>query len=240
MVEVGKICWLPTSSRKVDLPGGSLSDADGEGEDIMRLRNFLCTLAVLFSLVGQGSLFDPRDAAADLIINRPFSGKRSIELNIHGSAYYDTGLGGGARCGNWYGYYSCDYFYGSYAVGPGISMLFPILHNGFIPSINNAVYIGFFVDTMFHPIYSGWNSWFFSLPIGPMMQWRFYLIEMISVYANLGFGIWPWFTDSAYGGLWWRGFPLFQLGANFHFTQKIGMNVQFGYPSAQLGLNISF
>ena len=34
--------------------------------------------------------------------------------------------------------------------------------------------------------------------------------------------------------------PLFQLGANFHFTQKIGMNVQFGYPSSQLGLNISF
>ena len=67
----------------------------------MRLRNFLCTLAVLFSLVGQGSLIAPRDAAADLIINRPFSGKRAIELNIHGSAYYDSGLGGGRPCYNW-------------------------------------------------------------------------------------------------------------------------------------------
>ena len=210
----------------------------------MRLRNFLCTLAVLFSLVGQGSLIAPRDAAADLIINRPFSGKRSIELNIHGSAYYDSGLGGGRPCYNWNngnGNNFCGYFYGNYAVGPGISMLFPVLHNGFVPSINNAVYVGFFIDTMFHPSYYGWNSyWFFSLPIGPMMQWRFYLIEMISVYANLGFGIWPWFADNAYGGFWLRGFPLFQLGANFHFTQKVGMNIQFGYPSSQLGLNISF
>ncbi|MBL9045067.1 MAG: hypothetical protein JNM83_25895 [Myxococcales bacterium] len=210
----------------------------------MRLRNFLCTLAVLFSLVGQGSLIAPRDAAADLIINRPFSGKRAIELNIHGSAYYDSGLGGGRPCYNWNngnGNNFCGYFYGNYAVGPGISMLFPVLHNGFVPSINNAVYVGFFIDTMFHPSYYGWNSyWFFSLPIGPMMQWRFYLIEMISVYANLGFGIWPWFADNAYGGFWLRGFPLFQLGANFHFTQKVGMNIQFGYPSSQLGLNISF
>jgi hypothetical protein len=39
--------------------------------------------------------------AADLIINRPFSGKRSIELNIHGSAYYDSGLGGGRPWYNW-------------------------------------------------------------------------------------------------------------------------------------------
>jgi len=206
----------------------------------MRLRNFLCTLAVLFSLVGQGSLFDPRDAAADLIINRPFSGKRSIELNIHGASYYDSGLGGARGCHNWNSGY-CGSIYGSYAVGPGISMLFPVLHNGFIPSINNAVYVGFFIDTMFHPSYYGWSSyWFLSLPVGAMLQWRFYLIEMISVYANLGFGVWPWFVDNAYGGFWLRGFPLFQLGANFHFTQKIGMNVQFGYPSAQLGLNISF
>ena len=159
----------------------------------MRLRNFLCTLAVLFSLVGSGSLLSPSEAQADLIITRPFSGKRAIELNIHGSAYYDHGLGylgRGPACGNWKGYLPCDYFYGSYAVGPGISMLFPILHNGFIPSLNNAVYLGFFVDTMFHPGWNGWNSyWFFSLPLGPMLQWRFYLIEMISVYANLGFGI---------------------------------------------------
>ena len=160
-------------------------------------------------------------------------------MNIHGSAYYDSGLGGGRGCWN-YGNGYCGNYYGNYSVGPGISMLFPILHNGFIPSINNAVYIGFFVDTIFHPSYYGWNTWFLSLPIGPMLQWRFYLIEMISVYANLGFGIWPWFTDNAYGGTWIRGFPLFQLGANFHFTKKVGMNLQFGYPSAQLGLNISF
>lgn len=205
-------------------------------------RNFFCALAMLFSLVGSGSLLSPKDAQADLIIGRPFSGKRSIELNIHGSAYYDNGFGylRGDRCGNWKGYYSCG-FYGTYSVGPGISMLFPILHNGFIPSINNAVYIGFFVDTMFHPSYWGWSDyWFFSMPVGPMMQWRFYLIEMISVYANLGFGIWPWFVNDSYGGFFLSGFPLFQLGANFHFTQKIGMNVQFGYPSSQLGLNISF
>ena len=37
-----------------------------------------------------------------------------------------------------------------------------------------------------------------------------------------------------------RGFPMFELGANLHFTRNIGMNFEFGYPWAKVGLNIGF
>ena len=124
-------------------------------------------------------------------------------------------------------------------------MLFPVVQNGFIKTINNAFYVGFFTDLNFHPEYNYTYSSFFSLAIGPFVQWRFYLFEVLSVYANLGFGVWPWFLGdhSYYAGhnaVDLHFFPMFELGANLHFTKHIGMNFEFGYPAAKIGLNIGF
>ena len=80
----------------------------------------------------------------------------------------------------------------------------------------------------------------------PDMGERFFLFEILSVYANLGFGVWPWFigNEPAFargnGDVVFRFFPMFELGANLHFTKHIGMNFEFGYPWAKVGLNIGF
>lgn len=216
----------------------------------MNLSKLLNLRALLFSLVvfsvvvsdGSGLIPTPREAQAQFIADKPFRGqRRNIEINIRLNAYYGYGWYRDNFCGGGY----CGY-YGSYGIGPGFQMLFPVVQNGFIPSINNAFYVGFFTDFLFHGDNAGrygFDYGFFSLPIGVLVQWRFYLFEILSVYANLGGGFWPWiFNDNNiyYRGTLFRGFPLFALGANLHFTQKIGMNFEFGYPSAKIGLNIGF
>ena len=208
----------------------------------MSLRSFVCSLVLLSALVGDSAILETKVAHAQFIGDRPFrGGRRNIEINIHGQAYYGFG---------WYdsldGYAP---YYNTYAIGPGFSMLFPVVQNGFIPSINNAFYVGFFADFNIHP---GYNYFpydypsFVSFAIGPYVQWRFFLFEILSVYANLGFGLWPWFigNEPAYvrgnGDVAFRFFPMFELGANLHFTKHIGMNFEFGYPWVKVGLNIGF
>ena len=105
----------------------------------MSLRSFLCSLVLLSSLLGDGVLLETKTAHAQFIGDRPNrGGRRNIEINIHGQAYY--GFGWYDRFDNYAPYYN------TYAIGPGFSMLFPVVQNGFIPSINNAFYVGFFTD----------------------------------------------------------------------------------------------
>ncbi|MFO0575410.1 MAG: hypothetical protein U1A78_15565 [Polyangia bacterium] len=217
----------------------------------MKLAKPVSLRALIFSLVlfgvvvsdGTHLIPTPREAQAQFIADKPFRGtRRNIELNLRFSSYYGYGWYRDDFCNGYCGYY------GSYGVGPGFQLLFPILQNGPIPSINNALYLGVFTDFMFHGDYYGdydLRYGFFSLPIGVLVQWRFYLFEILSVYANLGAGFWPWFfrDDHFYyrgGGVLLRGFPLFELGLNLHFTKNIGMNFEFGYPAARIGLNIGF
>lgn len=194
----------------------------------MRLRSFLCSLVLLATLLGT------QVAHAQFIGDRPFNGgRRNIEINLHANTYYGF---------DWYG----GNYYSPYTIGPGFSMLFPVVQNGFIKTINDAFYVGFFTDLNYHPQYDYYGPYgsFFSVAIGPYVQWRFYLFEILSVYANLGFGIWPWFLGNGQGvrdgTVALNFFPLFAVGGNLHFTKNIGMNFEFGYPSAKIGLNIGF
>jgi hypothetical protein len=211
----------------------------------LSFRALLIVLVILGVVISDSSQLLPsvREANAQFIADKPFRGtRRNIEINLRLNAYYGYGWYRDDFCAGYCGYY------GSYGVGPGFQMLFPVLQNGFIPSINNAFYIGFFTDFLFHGDYDGrydLRYGFFSLPVGVLAQWRFYLFEILSVYANLGGGIWPWFFRDDHfhyrgGGTLIRGFPVFALGANLHFTKSIGMNIEFGYPAARIGLNIGF
>lgn len=212
---------------------------------LMNLRALVFTLVLLGVVVSDGAQLipSPREAHAQFIADKPFrGGRRNIEINIRLNSYYGYGWYRDDFCGGRY----CGY-YGSYGIGPGFQMLFPVVQNGFIPSINNAFYVGFFTDFLFHGDAGGNYDLaygFFSLPVGALVQWRFFLFEILSVYANLGAGIWPWFfrNDNIYyrGATLVRGFPLFELGLNLHFTKAIGMNFEFGYPAARIGLNIGF
>lgn len=214
--------------------------------NLATLRIAICSLVVFAVLLSDGIhvIPTPTDAQAQFIADKPFRGsRRNIEINLRLSTYYGYGWYADDYCGGRY----CGH-YGSYGIGPGFQMLFPVIQNGFIPSLNNAFYVGFFTDFQFHGDNAGRygsDYGFFSVPIGVLVQWRFYLFEILSVYANLGGGFWPWIFNDNYSycrgcGTAFRGFPLFELGANLHFTKHIGMNFEFGYPAARIGLNIGF
>lgn len=198
----------------------------------MRLRS-LCLSLVLLSVVAGDAMFDGNQAHAEarLVIQQPRT-DRQIELNVRLSSYYGYG---------WYGTYH-NYDHGAYAVGPGIQLLFPIVKNA-ISTLNNPMYLGFFTDFMLHPVPGGT---LLSLTFGPVFQWRFVLLDLfdsgsLSVFANIGFGLWPWFLRDYYGGgVELYGFPLLQIGSNIMFTRRIGLTLNLGYPSVNLGLNIAF
>jgi hypothetical protein len=122
-------------------------------------------------------------------------------------------------------------------------MLFPIVKNA-ISTLNNPMYLGFFSDFLVHPVP---GSHFYSLTIGPVFQWRFVIFDMFeggsfSAFANVGFGLWPWFWNGYYPGtsVSFFGFPLFELGANLFFTKLIGLTLSFGYPATKFGVSFAF
>ncbi len=208
----------------------------------VKISAFLLLVICAFFTDGKHLLPTQPTAEAQLVITQPFKGsRRDIEINVRLSSYYGYGWYTDAFCGGRY----CGY-YGNYGIGPGFQMIFPILKNGFIPSLNNAFYLGFFTDFQFHPDGAGRFSseyGFFSIPVGIFAQWRFYLLEKLSLFVNVGGGVWPWIFSSNnvyYHDTIIRGFPLFEIGANFHFAKHVGLNVTLGYPAARVGLNIAF
>lgn len=207
----------------------------------MHLRSFLCSLVLLAVVAGDSQLLNLGQAhGAALIIDRPLAGsfngrRRNIEINIRLPALY-YGFG-------WYDYRLGRRYYGEYGIGPGFQMLFPVGQNGFIPTINNAFYVGFFTDFIFVPNESNdFGNGFFSFALGPMVQWRFFIFDLFSAFANVGFGIWPWFLGDQYGpyGTVLRFFPLFQVGGNLHFTQRVALTFAFGYPQTNVGFTFGF
>lgn len=205
------------------------------------LRRALCFVLVLLTAVVSDAELSVRSASAQearVVISQPRT-DRQIELQIRGSATYGFGWLGDVYRGRG--------FWGPYGVGPGAQLLFPIVKNA-IPSLNNPMYLGFFTDLLFIPSYAdGFSAFAFSLAVGPVFQWRFVILEMfsgggLSAFANLGFGLWPWFTRGYYVGdsVLFYGFPLFELGANLFFTRSVGLTLSFGYPSVKFGLTLAF
>lgn len=175
---------------------------------------------VLTSLLG--------DARGEPYIRQTLlSGRRDIEVNVRLSA----GYGFGAQ----------DIYYNPVTVGPGAQVIFPIVQNGLIPRLNNALYLGFFFDALYVPYapYAIIPGGFFSFMVGPMVQWRFSVLPCFSVFSNVGLGIWPWFSGDPYGYrvlLW----PTIEAGGNWHFSRPVSLTFSLGYPAARVGLSFGF
>jgi hypothetical protein len=129
-------------------------------------------------------------------------------------------------------------YYNPVGVGPGVQMLFPIVQNGLIPRLNNALYLGFFFDLLYVP-YTLFPGGFFSFMVGPVVQWRFFVLQRLSVFGNIGLGLWPWFSGDPYGYrvlLW----PTIEAGGNWHFSRAVSLTFSIGYPAARIGLSFGF
>lgn len=154
-------------------------------------------------------------------INTPHTGGRPFQLDIHGGfTWWGIGAATGVRFG------------------------IPIVDNGFVSSINNAVYINFGIDFYWvrwrcgNPGCSYWDYGAgLGLPVA--LHWEFYFNENWSAFVELGVNIFfhPWFWDNgrfdAYdGGYWFLG----AVGGSFHINEWFLLTLRVGTPYIAFGI----
>ncbi len=132
-----------------------------------------------------------------------------------------------------YGYY----YYGGFPFGLGARYLIPILHDGFIPAINDSFSIEFGLD------FSGVaaRGFYPTLGIPVEVMWQFHLTQKFSAYAKVGVVIEFNFVPYACAGTFaCRGVvsasPIGNIGLMYKFTDKISFRAEAGYPWVKVGL----
>src|SRR4051812_45955100 len=138
-----------------------------------------------------------------------------------------------------------------YASGAGFGLGFrgsiPLLRNGFIPSINNSVAIGFGIDFarygrgdycvngggLPHCAHrrrvDGFNEFYFPV----VLQWNFFVSRNWSVFGEPGVAL----NYHAWSGP--HGFDvdplIFFLGGRYHFSDRVTLTMRIGYPAFSVG-----
>ena len=174
-------------------------------------------------------------ALAQSIIKNPGEHVNSVELEPHlvlrwfDTPHRDIGFGLGARA------------------------TVPIVDNGFIPSINNSVGIGFGVDWMrYDACGDNYGFYFdcgkvnhFSFPV--VMQWNFFLSRAWSVFGEPGLAL-NYYHQSCGYDLPNRGHvdlcpshtfvdPVFFAGARWHFSNYTALTFRVGWPYSSIGVS---
>jgi hypothetical protein len=188
-------------------------------------RSLLITLCLSF--LATAAL--PERAQADHEIDTPFTGSRPLQLDFHGGfTWYGLGFAGGARFG------------------------IPLLQNGFVPSIDNAVYLNFGVD-----VYAidwdgcrgaggcgGGREYGFALGFPIALHWEFYFNDSWSAFAELGFQI---FLPPAlfYRNQWDPGdhigaWIIAAAGGSYHFSEAVALTLRVGNPYISFGVTFQF
>ncbi len=143
--------------------------------------------------------------------------------------------------------------------GPGVRLTIPIVEQGPIKKINNSMAIGFGADWALYDDECGAGDCSASTFYFPaVLQWNFWLTDVVSVFGEPGFGIryttWDndgW-DDCPYNRNDWRcqyydgdnndlDFVfIFQAGGRFMFSDTIGAVARIGYPYVSGGVTFLF
>jgi hypothetical protein len=131
-------------------------------------------------------------------------------------------------------------------IGVGARFTIPIVRNGFIPTINNTVGIGFGGDWVYFGcgatnVSCGVNTLYFPV----VMQWNFYVAQRWSVFGEPGFSInYAFYNDTLCNG---RGGcfvgnalfpgPVFEFGARYHINEHFALTARIGYPDFTFGVS---
>lgn len=139
-----------------------------------------------------------------------------------------------------------DSVFASNGVGVGSRFNFPIVQNGFVPSINNSVAIGFGVDLMHYERRCAWRGVdctanYLWLPV--VMQWNFYVGQRWSVFGEPGLVVFKgFFEDGCAPGLPCGDTPsstglrpALWAGGRYHFSESVSLTMRIGWPSVTVG-----
>jgi hypothetical protein len=190
-----------------------------------RLRRFLMLGLLGAALFGGMALASPSQAEAQSYIQRPFRGERPFQLDVHGGfAWHGFGFAGGVRFN------------------------VPLIHNGFISSINNSFYLSFGADAYFVCYRRcGHNDNRYGPGLGfPItVHWEFYFSEVFSLFAEVGANVYfhPGFFDDGdgrffdgNGGAWFIG----AIGGRIAFSRSFGLVFRIGNPYSSFGITFGF
>lgn len=129
------------------------------------------------------------------------------------------------------------YYYYGFPFGVSGRYLIPILHDGFIPSVNDSFSIEFGLDlsgavgSSFYPI--------LGIPVEVM--WQFHFTQKFSAYAKVGAVLEINFVPYCnVGGVLCRGpvsaSPIGNVGLMYKFSEKVSFRAEVGYPWVKVGL----
>lgn len=174
--------------------------------------------------------------------------KYSVELEPHATVWWQDA--------------SNDYYSNNSGWGLGMRASIPLVDNGFVPSINNNVALGFGLDWGHYSHQCYWWGWNRNDPryygnndctantiwVPVVMQWNFFITKAFSVFGEPGLAIrhswWHW------GGAWcgpannayqcdWSDSntglePVFFVGGRVG-NDKVSFTFRLGWPYASLG-----
>jgi hypothetical protein len=149
---------------------------------------------------------------------------------------------------------------GSTGVGVGGRFTIPVLRNGFVPTINNNVGIGFGLDWLHYNgcYYRGYYAYYpygcdnldsFWVPV--VMQWNFFLATHWSVFGEPGLAIVYQNFGNYYGCRDVVGNvvpcaaganhvdvePVIFFGGRYHFSEGASITLRIGWPYASIGVS---
>lgn len=140
---------------------------------------------------------------------------------------------------------------GGYGIGARGTI--EIVPDGFIPSLNDSVGIGFGLDWLHYSGVQGRafcrvrqyvngvnvcvettarGSNYLFVPV--VMQWNFWLAKSWSAFGEPGLALTHW-NDGGFGVE-----PVFSVGGRYHFSDSVALTARLGYPAFSLGVSFLF
>lgn len=112
---------------------------------------------------------------------------------------------------------------------------YPIVPNGFIPSLNDEFGLEGGLDLLF--LFGDTTYFGFGVPVDAL--WDFHFSPVFDAYFKLGFEIGTLFgSNSRYGGFWWDFRPA--VGLRLKINEMLYFRAEAGWPSIMAGLGFAF
>jgi hypothetical protein len=145
----------------------------------------------------------------------------------------------------WFDY--AGYGINDVGIGLGVRATIPIVKNGFIPTINNTVGIGFGFDYIYFGCgAAGVSCGVSALYFPVVLQWNFYVAQRFSVFGEPGFSLnYAFYSANDCGTFCPKGalpndfFPgfVFELGGRYHINEHLALTGRIGFPNITFGVS---
>lgn len=130
------------------------------------------------------------------------------------------------------------YYYYGFPFGIGGRYLIPLVHDGFIPALNDEFSIEFGLDLSA----AAGTRFYSTLGVPVELMWNFHFSKKFAAYVKAGavleFNFVPYVCTNQFncGRGYVSASPIGNLGLIFRFSEKISFRAEVGYPWVKIGL----